>query len=160
MTSVPKIKEEVKRHIILFDVDHTISNAFWRDDMIKRSRDSGDWEEYHSRSNEDKPLSDVVALVNHIAFYNTNIQVWAITARPEKWRKQTMNWFIKNNVRVDTLLMRPEDKFKPAPEIKIDLCNEHDIMDKVLCIFDDREDVITAFKALGITAFQVHARKG
>lgn len=147
------------RNIILFDIDHVVSDAFWRDDMIKRSRDSGNWEEYHSRGKEDKPLEDMVTLINHIARYNTHIEAWGITARPEKWRKQSMDWFVKHKIMLDVILMRPEDAFKPAPQIKIDLCREHDILDRVLCIFDDREDVIEAFKELGITAFHVHSRR-
>lgn len=151
------------RHIILFDVDHVISDAFWRDDMIKRSRDSGDWSEYHSRGKEDQPIADVVKLINTLWYTNTvesgMIELWAITARPEKYRKQTMDWFVKHKVKIDTLLMRPEDVFKPAPQIKIDLCKEHKILDQVLCIFDDREDVVSAFRELGITAFQVFAAR-
>lgn len=150
------------KNIILFDVDHTISDAFWRDDMIKRSRDSGDWDNYHSRGKEDKPIDDVVKLINIIrgSDYIDELELWAITARPEKYRKPTMDWFFKNGVSIDVLLMRPEDKFKPAPAIKIDLCKEEDILDRILCIFDDREDVVSAFRELGITAFQVYARKG
>lgn len=154
------------RNIILVDIDHVISDAFWRDDLIKRSRDSGDWTEYHSRGKEDKPLEDMRLLIeillrgvkeHHEA---PDLEVWGITARPEKWRQQTMNWFNKYHLYLHAILMRPEDAFKPAPQIKIDLCKEHDILDKVLCIFDDREDVISAFRELGITAFHVHARRG
>jgi hypothetical protein len=148
------------RDIILVDIDHVISDAFWRDDMIKKARDSGRWEEYHSAGKNDKPLEDVIVLINHIARYNTIIQVWAITARPAKWLKQTNGWLLRHGVMVENVLMRPEEAFKPAPQIKIDLCKEHKILDRILCIFDDREDVIAAFKELGITAFQVHARRG
>lgn len=148
------------RDIILVDIDHVISDAFWRDDMIKRSRDSGDWEEYHSRGKEDKPIEDVVRLINIISGSSGyKLEIFAITARPEKWRKQTMEWFRKYGVMLDYLLMRPEDAFKPAPTIKVDLCKEEGILDRILCIFDDREDVVAAFKALGITAFHVHARR-
>ena len=152
-------EDKIMRTIILFDVDHVISDAAWRDEMIKRARDSGMWDEYHSRGKEDKPFEDVVYLINHMARCNTHIEVWAITARPEKYRKQTMDWFTKHGVMLDMLLMRPEDKFKPAPEIKIDLCKEEGILDRVLCIFDDREDVVSAFRELGITAFQVFAAR-
>jgi hypothetical protein len=150
------------KNIILIDIDHTISDAFWRDDLIKRSRDSGDWEEYHSRGKEDKPLEDMVNLIKLMwrgAMDPTGIELWAITARPERWRKQTTEWFIKHNIFIDYILMRPEDAFKAAPEIKIGLCKEKDIIDRILCVFDDREDVIEAFKEIGITAFQVHARR-
>ncbi len=154
------------RNIILVDIDHTISDAFWRDDLIKRSRDSNDWEEYHSRGKDDKPLEDMKMLIEIIAVgckehhEAPDLEVWGITARPEKWRKQSMDWFYKHKIYLDNVLMRPENQFKPAPQIKIDLCKEHNILDRILCIFDDREDVVSAFRELDITAFQVHARKG
>lgn len=151
------------KDIILIDVDHTISDAFWRDDLIKRSRDSGDWEEYHSRGKDDKPLEDMVRLISLMIIggerMDHRVDIWAITARPEKWRKQTTSWFLKNRVLPMNILMRPEDAFKPAPQIKVDLCKEHNILNRILCIFDDREDVVSAFRELGITAFQVYARK-
>lgn len=153
------------RNIILVDIDHVVSDAFWRDDLIQRSRDSGNWEEYHSRGKNDKPLQDMIDFLRimHKGCMEPSgveeYEVWGITARPEKWRKQSMEWFIKHGVPLDVVLMRPEDAFKPAPQIKIDLCKDHGILDKVLCIFDDREDVISAFKEIGITAFHVHARR-
>lgn len=151
------------RNIILIDIDHTISDAFWRDDLIKRSRDSGDWEEYHSRGKEDKPLQDMIDIIELLRLgachHDVEIELWAISARPSKWMKQTSNWFMQHRVLVDQILMRPEDAFKPAPQIKMDLCKEHGILDRILCIFDDREDVIEAFKGIGVTAFHVHARR-
>lgn len=147
------------RNIILFDVDHTISDAFWRDDLIKRSRDSGDWEEYHSKSKEDKPIMDIVTLITLLAVVGDPFELYAITARPERWRKQTMEWFRKHGVMIDVLLMRPESAFKAAPKIKVDLCREEGILDNILCLFDDREDVVAAFRELGITAFQVFAAR-
>lgn len=156
------------KNVILVDIDHVISDAYWRDDLIKRSRDSGNWDEYHGRGKDDKPISDMVELIRLLAagIRDTTsygdpdtIELWGITARPEKWRKQSMDWFVKHDVPLDVVLMRPEDQFKPAPQIKLDLCKEHKILERILCIFDDREDVVEAFKAIGVTAFHVHARR-
>lgn len=142
-----------RRHI-LCDIDHTLSNAFWRDHMI-----GGAWDDYHAASVKDEPLHDVVKLIK--AMHRSGAVIIGLTARPEKWRKVTLDWLIKHNVPIDELLMRGDTAYHPAPEIKLKLVAERftSPKDEVAFIIDDRDDVVMAFKELGITALQVHGRK-
>lgn len=146
------------RKTILVDLDHTLSNSFWRDPMIGTTT----WDEYHAANVEDKPVHDVAALIN--ALWSAGHTIIGITARPGKWRAQSLSWLIRHNIHLDELLMRPDDDFKPAPQMKIALAiarfgNAKRMADEVAAIIDDREDVIMAFKEVGITALQVHARR-
>lgn len=145
----------IRKHI-LCDIDHTISDAFWRDELIGGP---GGWDEYHSQSIKDDPLHDMVAMVN--ALHSSGLVIIGITARPAKWRSLTMRWLVKHSVMMDELLMRPDESFHPAPEIKTALAIERfgeSVKDHVAMILDDREDVIEAFKGMGVTAIQVHGR--
>ena len=147
------------RNHILVDIDHTVSNSFWRDDMIGGE---GGWDAYHAASAQDEPIHDMVAMVN--AMYGSGKTIIGITARPEKWRLLTMEWLVKVYVSMDEILMRPDDAYHPAPEIKVALAlerfdNESNLKDQVALVIDDREDVIEAFRALGVTAIQVFGRK-
>lgn len=144
----------ISRSTILIDVDHTISNAFWRDAMI-----GGPWDEYHAASFDDKPIEDIVRLLTALSLDGNEIV--GITARPEKWRQLTMSWLLRNNVPMDELLMRPDDAFRPSAEIKMELAKARfkSLKDQVAFIMDDRDDVIAAFRAEGITCLQVFARK-
>ncbi len=144
------------RNYILVDIDHTLASSFWRDDMI------GDWDAYHAVSGQDEPLQDVVTMVN--ALYGSGKTVIGMTARPEKWRQVTMEWLVKHFVSMDELLMRPDDDFRPAPEVKVALAlerfqDESNLVAQVALVLDDREDVIEAFRALGVTAMQVFGRR-
>lgn len=141
------------RRYILVDIDHTIANSFWRDHMI-----GGPWDEYHAASVSDKPVYDVA---NFLLSLQTLYEIVGLTARPGKWRQLTMDWLVKHSIPMDELLMRPDSDFRPAPELKLALALERfpDIASEVAFIMDDREDVVAAFKALGITAMQVHARQ-
>ncbi len=142
------------RNTILVDIDHTLSNAFWRDPMIG----TVSWDEYHQSSRQDAPLHDMIDIVEALSL---NFNIVGFTARPAKWRKLTMEWCILHGVNLDELLMRPDDNYRPAPELKLELVNARfpNPKEEVAAILDDREDVIAAFKGIGITALQVHARQ-
>lgn len=141
---------------ILLDIDHTVSDAFWRDDMIAM----GDWNAYHAAATYDGPVVDIVDLLETL---NNFYRIIGLTARPEKWRKKTMEWLLKHNVHIDELLMRPDNDYRRAPELKVALAIGlfgDKLTEEVAFMMDDREDVVAAFKAIGVTALQVHARRG
>lgn len=146
------------RDVILLDIDHTIADAFWRDPMI-----GGSWDEYHSASASDKPISDVVDMV--VALGSSGFTIIGLTARPEKWRKLTMEWLISHQVPMDELLMRDASDFRPSREMKPALAlarfgGHYGLTNTVAFIIDDREDVCAAFRGLGVTALQTYARRG
>lgn len=141
--------------IIFCDIDHTIASAFWRDPMIGGE---GGWDAYHAASADDKPIEEMARL---ISFFNAaGATVIGLTTRPEKWRKLTMDWLVRHGIRFADLLMRPADDFRPAAESKTDLIREllAATPPGMVVVLDDREDVCAAFKGLGVTVLQVHAR--
>lgn len=142
----------IGRNVVLCDIDHTISDAFWRDNMIGGP---GGWDAYHACSVDDAPLNDMIDLINTL---QPTYRLIGLTARPEKWRKLTMDWLLRHGVMLDGLLMRADDAFHPAPALKTELVLSKFNLNEIAFILDDREDVIAAFRALGVTALQVHAR--
>lgn len=143
------------RHHVLIDIDHTLANSAWRDYLIDGP---GGWDEYHAASESDLPLHDMVGLVN--ALKAGGYHVTGITARPAKWRALTMKWLMLHRCELDELLMRPDDAFHPAPELKLRLAlmRYPNLKEEIAFVLDDREDVIATFKAQGVTALQVHGR--
>ena len=148
--------------ILLLDIDHTISDAAWRDDMLA----SRDWDAYHLAGKEDKAVEEVVALVDSLsADPNEAWEIICLTARPGKWRQQTMQWMVKYNCPVDELLMRPDDSYQSAGELKTELLKMrfgskleglqgHDVI-----LIDDNDKVIEAMRALNITTMQISVAK-
>ena len=145
-----------RRPYILVDIDHTVSNSFWRDPMIGVNS----WDEYHAASVHDQPIHDIKYLLDAVYVAGAFTPL-GFTARPAKWRKLTADWLLVNQIRFDEILMRPDDDYRPAPEIKMALAVErfgNNIAKDVAFIMDDREDVCAAFRAIGVTAMQIHAR--
>lgn len=146
--------------ILLVDIDHTLSDAAWRDDMIA----SGDWDAYHAAGKDDVPIQEMVELVNGMA--DSGALIIGATARPDKWRTQTMNWMLKYNVCMDEVLMRHDNNYRPSGDMKVELLKQRfgENLEKIptgsaVIFIDDNEKVIEAVRALGITALQCFAAK-
>jgi len=134
---------------VLCDIDNTLSLASWRNQY------KGDWDTYHKLSTDDEPVSEIIEAVNALAA--AGIAVIIITARPERWRGITIEWLSHHRVAGDGLLMRPDDDWRPSPIVKMELAVSHfgpDLADHVSLVIDDRDDVLEAFRALGITCIQ------
>jgi hypothetical protein len=148
------------RRTILVDIDHTLSAAWHRDELIGAE---GGWNAYHSAAPQDEPIHDVMSLINGLVFSDETWTIIALTARPEKWRNITMAWLVKHGIHIDELLMRPDESWHPAPEIKVQLAQQRfpgdSLTNEVAFLLEDRADVCEAFHTLGITTLQVKGRQ-
>jgi hypothetical protein len=135
------------------DIDHTVADAAWRDSLI------GQWDAYYMSSIDDEPIYHVAELVDSL--YGGGWSIIGCTARPEQWRKVTVEWLVKWNIPFDHLLMRPDDDFRKAPEVKVDMIKRHfgEDMSSIILMLDDRLDVVEAVRReLGIPAFQFFSK--
>lgn len=145
--------------VILFDLDHTLFDSAWRDDLIEPCKASGDWTRYHDLLGQDKPAADGIALYR--LFRAAGFIIYGCTARPERWRNRTMEKLDQTNISFNGLLMRLDEAFLPSPEIKLGLARKQfgeNFAQQILFIVDDREDVCAAFAAEGVSALQIHNR--
>lgn len=138
--------------ILLLDLDNVIKDAGWREGYIA----SGGWDAYHKQGINDKPIREIIELVRALHQYRWSIV--ALTGCTDNYRQQTMEWLIKNKVPVHCLLMRKKGDFRPTSEVKIELVKKEfpEIFDMV--IIDDRDDICTAFRDIGVTALQCYKR--
>jgi len=141
--------------IIACDVDHTLSDAWWRDGMIGVKT----WDEYHDAGEDDFPLVETIDLLHALEQFGHRIV--GLTARPEKWRTQTNKWLYDNHVPMHHLLMRPDDDHRPSPLVKLDLLTAYcgGDLSRVSLLLDDRADVASIFVERQVTVLQVHARR-
>ena len=137
--------------IVAVDIDHTLSDAAWRDGHIEIAHTSGDWDQYHELSVFDKPATVIINLV--IALHNAGHEIYIVTARPRKWLRQTYAWLHNNGIKIeaDHILMRADNSFHPSPELKLGLLDHLDVD----LLIEDREDVTAAFADIGVTTMQV-----
>ena len=137
--------------IILTDLDHTLCASWRRDDMIGVAS----WDEYHADAEHDEAVGATCELIRSL--HHSGHVIIGLTSRPEKWRELTLSWLMKHEVFLDDLMMRAEDDFRPSPELKLGLAEEffNGDLSKIDMLIEDREDVITTFRAEGVTCIQV-----
>src|SRR5262245_1294908 len=138
--------------IFLVDVDHTLSDARWRDSMI----DTASWDDYHRASEHDTAVTATCILID--ALVEAGHTGMAITVRPAKYREMTSTWLVRNGCQLEEILMRDDEDFRPAPEIKLDLARRrfgHDLKSRIGLLIEDRSDVVSAFLAEGVTCIHV-----
>jgi phosphoglycolate phosphatase-like HAD superfamily hydrolase len=136
---------------IVIDIDHTVANSFWRDNMIG----TVPWDEYYENGKYDKPFANVANLINNLSA--SGYEIIGFTGRPEKFRTLTVSWLVKYQINIDTILMRPDDNFIKNSELKIILIKEYfgNDFSKVHFIIDDNEESILEFYKLGIPTLQI-----
>jgi hypothetical protein len=144
------------RRIILVDIDNTVSNAFWREAMVKDG-----WDAFHDAGEKDELLPDGVLLVNALA--EAGCHVVGLTGRPEKWRGQTLAWLIDKGVVVHELLMRADKDHRSSPIMKLSVAQARFgdggmLAANVAMIIDDREDVLEKFREAGVTTLLMRGR--
>lgn len=154
----------LKADVVVIDLDGTLCNTRHRDHFAQ----AGEWEQFHSAAPLDTPHWDVVHLLRMIPEDDI---VLVITGRNEKWRKVTDEWLKRYDLRqyIDEILMRPDDDFTKAAELKLRLLIEWlhmntpfeeertALTDRVKFALDDREKVIDAFRDFGIACWQTRA---
>ena len=142
----------------IFDIDNCLSDDEWRIDKIKKEEGLTPdeiYKEYHALAPQDTAKN--LDFVNEDHADDTII---IITSRPEEYCKQTEEWLKKNKIGYWKLLMRPKGNHKPSAELKIDLFDSLGIEpEEVTCAYDDRSDIIRAYRKRGIWAVKLAIHK-
>lgn len=132
----------------ILDLDGTISDDRWRRWLIDHQAPTVDqmYHHYHIQLDQDE-------FCNRWTLDCGN-PIVIITARPEYLREKTVRWLERHNVKFQQLLMRPEGDHRPSPMLKLALIADNDLRE-IEYAFDDREDVIAAFRSIGIPCAQI-----
>ena len=139
----------MKLGTILCDLDDTLADARWRSELW------GNWDAFYAKSIEDKQIEP---MCNMVRFLSSSFKVIILTAREERYREITQKWLDKNGIWVHSMIMRPNDTdHVSSPVLKPMLAERHlgkCWKQRVDLVIDDREDVLTAFRSLGIMTLQ------
>lgn len=144
-----------RRRIVLVDIDHTLSDAAWRDDKVPGPDNSWTWDDYYSRQGEDRPMHDICHLVKCLRV--GKMHVVGLTARPERYRKETSTWLRLHDAELDGLIMRPDENHESSTVLKPRMALEHFDPRHVAFVLEDRTDVAEAMVVAGYSVLQVRS---
>ncbi|GIF10635.1 AAA family ATPase [Actinoplanes teichomyceticus] len=128
---------------VLVDIDGTVA--------LMRGRSPYDW----SRVGEDAPNPAVIAAVR--AMHAAGHAVVFCSGRDEVCRPETEAWLeLFVEVPYEALFMRPAGDSRKDATVKREIF-DREIRDRwrVVGVFDDRQQVVRMWRALGLTVFQV-----
>jgi uncharacterized HAD superfamily protein len=105
----------------------------------------GNWGPYYEGQVLDDPIHRVLNFVRTMALSH---EIWLITARSEMYRHETEYWLAQHKVPYSKLMMRPVGDKRGSPELKVWMVE--DALKRIVMLIDDREDVLDAFRRLGV----------
>ena len=143
----------MKENAIIFDLDGTLCDDSHRVPYILNNPTDDDWKKYHSNCIIDRPISFVRELLMdlHKKYY-----IFLLTGRDEAYRKETIKWLTRFDIKYDELLMRPNGMHVSSHEFKLNIYETHIREDfNIICVFEDRKKVVKMWRDLGLLCLQV-----
>lgn len=157
----------IRPYAFLFDIDGVLADC----SKSIHHYNAGNIQEFHKEMAMFPIIHAGVVLYNFLvtqaqiighAITHGNIEgaevpfVDLITARPERMRQTTMEWFESNGLLAPrNLHMRADDDFRDPSTIKLEIYHKHYFAkEEVLMLFEDNAETIRAFRDLGITCYQ------
>lgn len=137
---------------IIFDMDGTLADVRGIRHYVEGKR--RDFDSFHRASAWVGP-HDWVLQAAHDA-PKLGYDVIVVTARDERYRRETMAWLAKYEVKYDLLLMRPMNDGRADAIVKREILDT--ILSKgfdPLIAFDDRDDILEVWRSAGILGVKV-----
>jgi FMN phosphatase YigB (HAD superfamily) len=134
----------------VFDLDGTLINV----ESAAHLAADREWDAFHDATLDCPPYADMLIFALMAQRY---ADVIVCTAKPERLRARVLNWLSMHGILPDALLMRPDKDFRPSPVLKLELMEEHlgpDWKQQILFAVEDRDKMVDAWRAAGITCLQ------
>lgn len=145
----------------IFDLDGCLSDDRHRLHLIEEASDGAKvYSRYHESLGEDAAMN--LSVLRSCVDGGCNIIF--LTSRPEHYRTATENWIEDKLAGPITLLrlgnyklfMRSANDRRPSPTFKVDWLETLGIpAEEIKAAFDDRKDVLAAYKDWGVSPFRV-----
>lgn len=133
----------------LVDIDGTVTRHH---EDTAGERGPFDWDRVH----EDRPNEPVIQLLETLDDAGP-FQFVFLSGRPEECREATEKWLVDHvGIEWGRLFMRDTGDYRPDNVIKLEIF-DREIRERynVVGVFDDRNKVVSMWRSLGLTVFQV-----
>lgn len=122
------------RPLAIFDVDGTLSDAGHRQHFLERN--PRDWDAFFAAAPDDPPLDKGVRMCLEAA---EECEVMYITGRPERCRRDTLDWLAAQGLPDGRLFMRRNDDRRPARRTKLEILRRLGRDREIRLLVDDDE---------------------
>jgi hypothetical protein len=122
------------RPLAVFDLDNTLSDAGHRQRFLERR--PRDWNAFFAAAPKDAPLAEGVALCLEAA---VECEVMYLTGRPERCRRDTLEWIAAHGLPQGHVYMRRNDDRRPARRTKLEVLRRLGRDREIRMLVDDDE---------------------
>lgn len=135
---------------VIFDMDGTLSDCEHRRHHVTGGNEH--WAAWNAAMGDDPPKADIVLLLRILARTGPAI---ICTGRHEQYRRLTETWLLMHSVPYDRMYMRPDGDMRPDHIVKLEMLAQirADGFNPWLVV-DDRDSVVAAWRAAGLTCLQ------
>lgn len=135
--------------IFIFDMDGTLTRPGKRLEHIRGKKKN--WKLFYEEMLEDKPNAPIVHVC--LTLIRSGCDVRIVTGRPEQYREKTVEWLRRVGIEDREIYMRRRGDVRFDYVVKAELIAP--IAHRVVVIFEDRQQVVDAYRSLGLTVCQV-----
>lgn len=144
-TGSKKQRDPDKKDCMIFDLDGTLA--------IMNGRGPFDWHRVH----EDGINPAIFEIYQSMSFSKKmmGIDFIIVSGRSEESMKLTKQWLETYAIRYDGIYMRKKGDYRKDSIVKEEIWNEIEKEYNIICMFDDRNQVVDHARSLGHTVLQV-----
>jgi hypothetical protein len=128
----------------VFDLDGTLAETGHRQHFLERK--PRDWKGFFAALRRDPPLEEGLRLVREAAM---SCEIVYLTGRPERCRRDTLDWLERHGLPEGRLLMRGDADRRPARAVKLEVLRGLGPRGEVAMLVDDDELVCDAAERVG-----------
>ena len=140
--------DQTSRYAVV-DIDGVLADVAHRLHHIERR--PKDWDGFFAAAIDDPVLPEGVAVVRRLAADHTIVFV---TGRPERCRRDTVDWFTRFEIPAGELLMRRDRDHRPARQVKLAIVRGLAEQGSVDVIVDDDPAVCRTLRAAGFPVLE------
>ena len=138
------------------DLDGTVADISIRRELSTKDDGSIHWGKFFDPDNIclDEPRKDVIKMVNEEK-ENMGYEIIILSGRSDATKWATFHWLEKHGVKFDRVIMRPDNDHRKDDVLKLEFLDQLTDASKLVRIYDDRPQVIRAWKSRNIEVVDV-----
>ena len=142
-----------RRPLAVFDLDNTLADTAHRQRFLERR--PRDWDAFFAAAPADPPIPQGIALVLESA---EECEVVYLTGRPERCRRDTLDWLGAQGLPDGKVFMRRNDDRRPARRTKLEILRRLARTRDIRVFVDDDELVCADAERAGFTVVRARWR--
>ncbi|MGW4873408.1 phosphatase domain-containing protein [Streptomyces chartreusis] len=135
-----------KPPLAVFDLDNTLADTAHRQRFLERK--PRDWDAFFAAAPQDPPIEEGVAMARKSG---EECEVVYLTGRPERCRRDTLDWLAAHGLPEGRVYMRRNDDRRPARRTKLETLNRLARTRDIRVLVDDDELVCEDAERAGFT---------